>query len=52
VDALAEGLDKSLNDDAWRLEAIWRGIARAQQFTWHKAAQEMLSVYERVLGRD
>ncbi len=49
VDALADALDRALNDDAWRSQAIRNGIARAQTFTWRRAAEQLLDVYHRVL---
>jgi glycosyltransferase involved in cell wall biosynthesis len=52
VDALATALDKALYDDAWRAVAIEHGLMRAQQFTWHKAAHQLLGVYDKVLGGD
>jgi glycosyltransferase involved in cell wall biosynthesis len=49
IDALAAALDRALNDEAWRAEATGRGIERAAQFTWQRAAEQLLIVYERVL---
>jgi glycosyltransferase involved in cell wall biosynthesis len=49
VDALAAALDRALNDTAWRDQAIARGLARARQFTWHRAAVQLLAVYEQIL---
>lgn len=51
IDALAEALDQSLNDADWRAIAHARGLARAHEFTWERSAQQLLSVYEGVLGR-
>jgi glycosyltransferase involved in cell wall biosynthesis len=50
VDALADALDKSLHDEAWRAIAIEHGLLRAQQFTWDKAARQLLGVYDMVLA--
>ncbi|MCS7055201.1 MAG: glycosyltransferase family 4 protein [Thermoflexales bacterium] len=49
VDALARALDQALNDEVWRRHCIERGLARAAQFTWQRAAERLLAVYERVL---
>ncbi len=49
VEALAGALGRALWDDEWRAEAIARGLARARQFTWRRAAEQLLAVYERVL---
>lgn len=49
VDALAGALEQALNDEVWRRHCIARGLARAAQFTWQRAAEQLLSVYERVL---
>ena len=40
TDALADALDKALHDDAWRAEARTRGLARAHEFTWGRAARQ------------
>ena len=49
VDALAAALDQALHNDVWRAQAIAAGLARAQQFTWQRAAQELLDVYTQTL---
>lgn len=51
VDALAAALDTAMHDDAWREQAIARGIERANMFTWPSAAKQLLDVYERVLAQ-
>jgi glycosyltransferase involved in cell wall biosynthesis len=50
VDALAHALDTALHDDGWRAQAITRGLTRAKQFTWHGAAEQLMAVYESVMG--
>jgi glycosyltransferase involved in cell wall biosynthesis len=50
VNALALALDTALHDEAWRRQAIERGLARIAEFTWTRAAEQLLSVYERVLA--
>lgn len=51
VDALAHALDIALHDEVWRAQAIENGIARAKQFTWQSAAEQLMAVYERVIGK-
>nr|MBC7245819.1 glycosyltransferase family 4 protein [Chloroflexota bacterium] len=50
VEALAEAMHRVLHDPALCEELRQKGLARAQQFTWEKAALETLAVYEGVLG--
>ncbi len=51
VQGLASALGRALTDPNWRAEAITRGTQRAAQFTWPRAAQQLLDVYEKVLNR-
>lgn len=46
TDALAEALARSLTDEDLHAELRRRGLQRAQQFTWHRAAQQTLAVLE------
>jgi glycosyltransferase involved in cell wall biosynthesis len=50
-EALTDALRVALTqpDVAARLRA--RGVERAQTFTWRRAAEETVAVYERALGR-
>jgi glycosyltransferase involved in cell wall biosynthesis len=50
VDALAHALDTALHDEGWRAQAIELGIARAKQFTWHSAAEQLMAIYDEVIG--
>jgi glycosyltransferase involved in cell wall biosynthesis len=50
VEGLATALHCALSDDAWRQQAVRHGIERARQFTWQRAAQQLLAVYDRVLA--
>lgn len=50
VDGLAEALTQAVADDAWRAQAIPRGLARARQFTWTRAAEQLLAVYGAILN--
>jgi glycosyltransferase involved in cell wall biosynthesis len=47
--ALAGAILSLLQDSSKRAEMISRGLARATQFSWDKAAEEMLGVFRRVL---
>ena len=49
VDALANALNTALTDETWRAQAITRGLERAKTFTWQRAAEQLLGVYERVM---
>ena len=49
VEALAEAMHRVLSDAVLREELRTKGLARAKMFTWEKAAQETLAVYEQVL---
>ena len=48
--ALAHALARVLNDPALRRTLVARGLARAREFTWHKAAQTLLATYKHVGG--
>ncbi|HLY27042.1 MAG TPA: glycosyltransferase family 1 protein, partial [Aggregatilineales bacterium] len=45
VAALAEALTRALTDTALRAQLTAAGLARAQQFTWQAAAQQLLAEY-------
>lgn len=49
ADALAEVLSELVNDDEQRRVLSTRGVARAQTFTWQKAAHETAHVYASLL---
>jgi glycosyltransferase involved in cell wall biosynthesis len=48
VQAWVEALRRVLNDSAFHAELRARGLHRAKQFTWEKAARATLKVYESV----
>jgi glycosyltransferase involved in cell wall biosynthesis len=50
IDGLAAALSRALTDITWRQHAIQCGVERARQFTWQRAAEHLLDVYERVLS--
>lgn len=51
VDSISEAMQALLNQTTLREEKIERGLARAQQYTWHECARQTLDVYRKVLGR-
>jgi len=50
VDALAQALLKALADAEHRQELRQRGLRRAQAFTWERAADETVAVYQRLVA--
>jgi glycosyltransferase involved in cell wall biosynthesis len=51
VDAMAEMLRAVWTDAGLRAEMRRRGLVQAAQFSWERAAEETMKVYEQVLGR-
>jgi glycosyltransferase involved in cell wall biosynthesis len=51
VEAWAGAIEALWGDDDARAELGRRGVARAQQFSWERAARETLAIYRRVLGK-
>lgn len=49
---LAKAIRRVLSDDSLREELRQKGIERAAQFTWAKAARETLQVYRSLLSRE
>ena len=49
-DAIAEGLTQLASDSALREELRVRGLIRAREFTWAKAAAQTWEVYRELLG--
>jgi glycosyltransferase involved in cell wall biosynthesis len=49
VEAIADGLMRLYTDSALRADLQVRGYAQAARFTWGRAAEELLAVYERLL---
>ncbi len=47
--AIAEGLNRMLADETFRLACIERGLERVQTFSWRRCAEETLEVYRNVL---
>jgi len=50
VPALAAAVTRALRDENWRAFAGEAGQRRAQTFTWRRAAEQLLEVYDRALG--
>ena len=46
TEALAEALGRVLSDEALRAGLRSRGLERAQQFSWQRAARQTIAVYE------
>jgi glycosyltransferase involved in cell wall biosynthesis len=46
--ALAEAMHALLTDGSLRRRLVQRGLKRASQFTWEKAARETEAVYQQV----
>jgi glycosyltransferase involved in cell wall biosynthesis len=49
VEALAGAMERLLRDDRLRSDLRERGLERAAQFSWEKAARQTVEVYHRVL---
>ena len=50
VEALTDAMERLLRDDGLRSDLRERGLARAAQFSWEKAARQTVEVYQRVVG--
>jgi len=50
VESLAAAIERVLEDGGLRREMVQRGLARAKEFTWERAARRLLGVYTR-MGR-
>lgn len=48
VDALARALEQAVSDEAVRATLIVKGLARAKEFTWEKAARELVRLYREI----
>jgi glycosyltransferase involved in cell wall biosynthesis len=48
--ALAAALEKAHDDEVWRALARSRGLARARDFTWERAAARMRPLFEEALA--
>lgn len=50
ADAIHAALDRLMHNETLAAELARRGIARAGEFTWERAAAQTWNVYQRVLG--
>ena len=48
VESLAAAIERVLEDGDLRREMVQRGLARAKEFTWERAARRLLGVYTRM----
>jgi len=46
VDALAEAMARALEDTDLQQEMVAKGLAQAEQFTWEKAARQLLGLFK------
>jgi glycosyltransferase involved in cell wall biosynthesis len=49
VEQIGAGLCRLLTDEALRTDLVARGFAQAKQFTWERAASQLLTLYRRLL---
>lgn len=49
VEGISQALQRALNDQELRAVLRERGLIRAQQFTWQKAAETVLGIYQRLM---
>lgn len=45
VDAFARLIERGLEDEAWRRDAVAKGLQRACLFSWHRCARETVAAY-------
>ena len=50
VEEMSEGIIRILRDESLREEMRAKGLAQAARFSWERAAEETMAVYEGVLG--
>ncbi len=48
VDAITQGLAQTLQDEAWRSQAIAAGLAQARALTWDACVRKTHQVYQKV----
>ena len=49
IECISSGLLKLIEDEQWRKQAIIKGLARAQEYTWEKCINRTVEVYKHVL---
>jgi glycosyltransferase involved in cell wall biosynthesis len=52
IDDITTSMKRLIEDDSLRQSLRQKGLARSQQFTWHKSAEEHLKVFEKVLAEN
>ncbi len=50
VVSIRDGLAVALQDDAWREQAISKGLRRAAQLTWEACVQNTVNAYQMIRG--
>ena len=50
LEAIAEGLERLITDEALRAQLVERGLARAKQFTWERTAEQLHAIYVQMTG--
>jgi glycosyltransferase involved in cell wall biosynthesis len=48
VQSISEGINRLLNDKCLRGDLIEKGLKRAEQFSWDKAARQTIEIYEKI----
>ena len=51
TDQMLEAIRNALSDDSLREKMKNAGLDRAKQFQWNKASDDLLSIFEEVIGR-
>lgn len=50
VDGLAAAIARGLDDDAWRHEAVEKGLSVSSGFSWERCVEQTVAVYQRILA--
>ncbi|MFP5322140.1 MAG: glycosyltransferase family 4 protein [Acidimicrobiia bacterium] len=50
VDALAEAIGRAWTDESWRQEAVRRGRARCERYSWDACVDGIVELYRRAAG--
>jgi glycosyltransferase involved in cell wall biosynthesis len=51
VDAIADGIERAVTDEALRADLMARGLARARAFSWTQSVAKIHEIYMEVLAR-
>lgn len=49
-DQMAAKVSELVENESLRNEMVWRGLARAREFSWRRAAEATVAIYDEVLG--